>query len=448
MPSVEKIKQTYAFILINGIYFTLASGLSIQSLLYPAEAEARGSTPSQYGFVFGIVQLSLFVSSLAFGKYGKFIAVEYLFVGGALLSGTTSALFAWLGYIDDLTTFIVISYALRFTEGIGTAITWCSGFVIAAQMFPNTTATASSLINAMYGFGFAVGPAMGTWLYGHGGFIVPFLTVGIVTIILSIGLAQNLFWSCHCSHDSTLSNTEELKKLLTSDFVIEETEEQDKSDTVSETESKIPTTFWTTISEPHIFLANMDLYVTSCGYGMVSAMLEPHLQSLGIGISDAAIAFLILGICYMASSFATGSLSDWLQSPSVFPILGNTVNAIFFTFIGPIPSMQISPRKDIVWSLMALYGAGYGCMYTSSLIRMHHACHHNGFIDAIGTISGLLMAADALGHFCGATVGGILVELIGFRAVTLIALVNIVAILIPDIIEAAESRNHSVKANS
>ena len=168
MPSAEKIKQIYTSVLLNCIYFMVGVALSIQSILYPGEAEARGSTPSQYGFVFGIVQFSLFMFSIAFGKYETCIGSEYLAVGGTSLLGIASTAFAFLNYTEDLTTFLAISYALRFAEGLGAAATYCSGYVIVTQIHPSATATVISFLGSMHGFGLAVGPSVGTWLYMHG----------------------------------------------------------------------------------------------------------------------------------------------------------------------------------------------------------------------------------------------------------------------------------------
>ena len=67
------------------LYISLGLLLSLQPPFYPSEAEKMGATPSEYGFVFGIANLSLFLFSPLFGKYGPMIGTKLCFFLGALL---------------------------------------------------------------------------------------------------------------------------------------------------------------------------------------------------------------------------------------------------------------------------------------------------------------------------------------------------------------------------
>jgi hypothetical protein len=53
------------------VYIALGLLLSLQPPFYPSEAEAMGATPAEYGFVFGIANLSLFVFRYEFGTKRK-----------------------------------------------------------------------------------------------------------------------------------------------------------------------------------------------------------------------------------------------------------------------------------------------------------------------------------------------------------------------------------------
>ena len=54
------------------VFFTAYIGwgllLSLQPPFYPSEAEKKGATPSQYGFVFGIANLAAFIFAPIFGQ--------------------------------------------------------------------------------------------------------------------------------------------------------------------------------------------------------------------------------------------------------------------------------------------------------------------------------------------------------------------------------------------
>ena len=111
--------------------------ISLQPPFYPSEAELKGAKPSEYGFVFGIANLSLFVFSPIFGKYGSRIGPKICFDCGSVMQGVSGIMFAFLLYCDGVALFIGFSYLLRFIEGLGTAMSWSSALGILMQAFPN-----------------------------------------------------------------------------------------------------------------------------------------------------------------------------------------------------------------------------------------------------------------------------------------------------------------------
>ena len=111
--------------------------ISLQPPFYPSEAVLKGATPSEYGFVFGITNFSLFIFSPIFGKYGSKIGLKMCFNIGAVTQGVSGFMFAFLPYCDSLALFLTISYLLRFMEGLGTAMAWSSSLGILLQIFPD-----------------------------------------------------------------------------------------------------------------------------------------------------------------------------------------------------------------------------------------------------------------------------------------------------------------------
>ena len=93
--------------------------ISLQPPFYPSEAEKMGATPAEYGFVFGIANLSLFLFSPIFGAYATRIGPKTCFNCGAVLQGVSGFLFAFLPYCTTTGLFIGLSYLLRFLEGLG-----------------------------------------------------------------------------------------------------------------------------------------------------------------------------------------------------------------------------------------------------------------------------------------------------------------------------------------
>ena len=119
------------------VYIALGLLISLQPPFYPSEAEKKGATPAQYGFVFGIANLSLFIFSPIFGGYSAKIGPKICFNVGAVSQGVSGFLFAFLPYVNDVGGFIGISCLLRAIEGMGTAMAWSSALGILMEIFPN-----------------------------------------------------------------------------------------------------------------------------------------------------------------------------------------------------------------------------------------------------------------------------------------------------------------------
>ena len=87
--------------------------LSLQPPFYPLEAEKKGATPSQYGFVFGIANLAAFIFAPIFGKFGAQIGPKLLYNVGAFTQGFVGVSFGFLKYVQDAAPFLGLSYFLR-----------------------------------------------------------------------------------------------------------------------------------------------------------------------------------------------------------------------------------------------------------------------------------------------------------------------------------------------
>ena len=131
------ITYNHFTIIVFVVYVSLGLLLSLQPTFYPSEAEKRGAKPSEYGFVFGIANLSLFVFGPVFGKFGSQLGLKLCFNIGAVMQGVSGFLFAFVASLNDVTTFLTFSYILRFLEGMGTAMAWSSSLGLLTDIFPS-----------------------------------------------------------------------------------------------------------------------------------------------------------------------------------------------------------------------------------------------------------------------------------------------------------------------
>ncbi len=72
-----------------------------------------GATPSQYGFVFGIINMAAFITAPFFGRYGSMIGPKLLYNVGAFVQAIVGISFGCLDFVNDTATFLGLSYALR-----------------------------------------------------------------------------------------------------------------------------------------------------------------------------------------------------------------------------------------------------------------------------------------------------------------------------------------------
>ena len=137
ISNISKVRYIALSMNISLVYIATGLLIAIQPTFYPSEAELKGGKPAEYGFVFGIANLSLFIFSPIFGKYGSKIGTKLCFNFGAVTQGVSGFLFAFLPYCKSVGLFISLSYLLRFVEGLGTAMAWSSALGILMQIFPN-----------------------------------------------------------------------------------------------------------------------------------------------------------------------------------------------------------------------------------------------------------------------------------------------------------------------
>ncbi len=84
-----------------------------QAPFYPIEAEAKGATSAQYGVVFGIIHLAMFLAGPIFGRYMPRLGVRAVFVFGVLGTAACSCAFGLLTLLPTTWSFLGCSYALR-----------------------------------------------------------------------------------------------------------------------------------------------------------------------------------------------------------------------------------------------------------------------------------------------------------------------------------------------
>ena len=99
---------------------------SIQAPFLPIEARSKGATASQFGPIFGIIHLALFITSPIVGNLVTKFGLGNIFKTGLVLTCVSTLVFGFLTYINNTVMFLVGAYVLRIVEGVGGAALWTS----------------------------------------------------------------------------------------------------------------------------------------------------------------------------------------------------------------------------------------------------------------------------------------------------------------------------------
>ncbi len=94
-------QQIVILALFCSVYISWGLTDSIQAPFYPIEAESKGADIAEYGFVFGIIHLAIFVSGPIFGKHMHRLGLKNVYIFGVISTGVCSLLFGFLDFVED-----------------------------------------------------------------------------------------------------------------------------------------------------------------------------------------------------------------------------------------------------------------------------------------------------------------------------------------------------------
>ncbi|XP_054156784.1 MFS-type transporter SLC18B1-like [Oppia nitens] len=391
-------KQILILILLAYGNFWVAACVSLQAPFFPKEAESKGATPTQYGLIFGIYELCIAITSPLFGKMIASVNPILLSEIGLFIAGLSTVIFGLLDQLPAGTPFITACFAVRIVEGISAAAFMTASYVIMAKEFCDRIATTFSLLETCFGLGLILGPTLGGAFYQLGGFLLPFVILG------SFLLLGGVFT-----------------------FIL-----MPKTVEVSQQKSG---NLWKFISDPGILLDALAITTSLNFIGFNAATLEPHLRRFNLSPIIMGCIFVISGGIYAITTPIWGRLCDKGFNPKKLCLFGSILSLVGFTFIGPLDFIAIEPQLWLVITSLVFIGLGIASkLVTAFISALHDSIHRRGFPDDISTyglVSAMFFCACSIGAFIGPTLGGFLLETIGYRKSTLVILViDIILVLI------------------
>lgn len=270
------------------------------------QAEKKGATATEYGLVFGVFELVVFLISPLYGKYMNRIGPKVLFNGGIFTTGTAAICFGLLDKVAGHNLFISLAFGIRIVEAVGNAAFLTASFAIIAKEFPNNVGTTFASLETFFGLGLIAGPMVGGALYSVGGYFLPFVVLG-----------------------STLFVT----ALLTACVLPRHPDECDTGE--------VGTSMLKVLRIPGVLVCALGICATSTSIGFLGATLEPHLRQFDLSPVLLGMMFVINGGVYAVTAPLWGYMVDKIMNPKLASCFGSAFIAVSFCLIGPTSFLPV-----------------------------------------------------------------------------------------------------------
>ena len=375
------------FLISCNILFS-AITMSLISPFYPSVALEKGVTVTQSGLVMATVFVTNIIVTPLCGKYIKVLGARSFFIVGFFIVGFGNFCFAFLIHLEDTNTFFGLSILLKFLTALGQAASTPAAYTLAAkQVLEKNRGKAMSALEACFGIGTIVGPTVGGGLYDIGGFSLPFWVSG--STIVFMALMTLLFFK-----DSK-------------DF--ETNSDEDK------------TVKWLSILKlPGVIISFLSVLFAGIAWNWFSASLEPFMkETFSSSASEVGLVFLTLGLTYTVFTPVFGFLTDRGLDGLLTCILGNSLIAVSFILLGPIPPLSF--LESSTWMMfvsLGITGVGSAATYIGTLLYMLRSARESGLPgteQTSGMVSSVWVVAGCVGGTTGSTMGGVAYDTIGFE---------------------------------
>ncbi|KAL3200808.1 hypothetical protein MRX96_013080 [Rhipicephalus microplus] len=396
LPGVGRERAVLVLLALGN--FCVGASISLQAPFFPHEAERKGSNSTEYGFVFSVFELTIFFFGPVFAKIVPIVKPRFMLVSGLFYVGSACVLFGFLNKSPPGATFLSLAIATRIAEGIGTAGFQTAVFSIVAAEFPRSLATSYSIQQTVFGAGLVAGPTVGGCLYQIGGFMAPFVSIGILLLVCDV-LIYFLMPATEGPNELNQKTGDMLK-------------------------------FW---GNTGIILDAYCVFCTFVIIGYNAAVLEPHLRQFNLEPYMVGLVFVLNGIVYACTAWIWGKVADKTVRTKELCIVACLMLCASLLLLGPAPFL---PFPTAVWTVMlalGLFGLGSGGTIVPSFVGSFRDTLKRGFADDLSTyglVSSVFTVSHSMGAFVGPTLGGYLLDSVGYRMGTMVLLANEVLLIL------------------
>jgi len=313
-----------------------------------------------------------------------------MFISGVFVFSSCTVLFGFLSFVPTDSgngIFVLLAFSIQILKSIGITASTTASFVMCAQLFPDNIATALASGEIFVGLGLVTGPALGGVLYGLDGFYLPFLTIG------GLGMLSVPIIMCVIPREIAFEDNGDTRLSLAQVFC-----------------------------SPKGIITSITIVVSTSMWSILDPTLEPHLRQYQLRPEVIGLIFLVMAATYALTAPLWGWISDKLDEQRGLLILGFLFATLGSLLVGPSSFLGLGPKYNQLWLVivaLVILGASSSLSAMPTFDLYFSIAEEKGCEDDTRTysmVAGLWLSMYSLGDFLGPSVGGALLDTVGFEA--------------------------------
>mmetsp|Transcript_24235 Transcript_24235/g.42906 ORF Transcript_24235/g.42906 Transcript_24235/m.42906 type:complete len:649 (-) Transcript_24235:618-2564(-) len=375
---------------------SVLQGIEVAALatFFPPAALQKGVSETMAGIIFAMRPCVQVILSPVAGKLIRNAENQgVMMVGGMTLLACVYVLFGLVENVLSGFAFTFVCFAAAMIQGTVDALVNTAAFNIILALYGDEVPYRIAMKEVYDTVGYLVGTPLGGILYEAGGFMLPFIILGIGILLSTAGLY-----------------------LITPNGGGSPTGSRipDESDPMLDNPLKFYTSF---LSRRTALILALGTVLSGASYPFLETTLTLHAQQLQLNSSFVGVLFSICNGFFLATMAAIGHGSDNNRSVLGIASAGLMACAVSFFLMGPTPVIPILPLNTSMLTIsMVLCGVGTALAWLPAMhlliVHLQRGVGRGGAANA--AIAGVASAATSMGIVVGSLLGGILADSFGF----------------------------------
>ncbi|KAG2200916.1 hypothetical protein INT47_003151 [Mucor saturninus] len=349
------------------------------------------------GFLFGCYAFGLLLATPVFAILSdRYQNRRYPMMGGMLGLVVSTLAFA----VADTYPLLVLA---RVAQGVAGGASWTIGLGLLADVFPTKSlGVVMGTVLTSHTVGFAIGPAVGGFLYEYGGFAAPFLFCAAFAVLNFLAIV----WLAEPKHEHIEETSDHVSRA-------QEDIEDESTPLINSKKPKVKLTMISLLKNWRILSCVLCVTVSASVFAGIEPALPIHLQdNFNASASTIGLIFVAMVIpAFLAP--VIGHISDKIGRQAII-----ATGMVLMAVASPLVALNYSSIYYIIPPLM-VFGLSSPVTLTPILPEMGETVHEMGGA-AYAQVYALYNMAYSIGMFVGPVVAGLIMSASGFETLMLV----------------------------